>query len=711
MSGARSGKLAEAPGDSGATAGRYVHLSPSMTFTARVAGADCSCLLDTGSSLNVISKAILDMLPRAPRIQPTATVARTASQEVLPLLGRVVLCFEIANLQYTVPCYVSDKIDVPVLLGLEFLRVCPCVIDMKRRCLILAPAETVRSISVEAVSVGKVVNAKDISVPPGAELILRGFLPNCDYRGPAIVEPILEIENLEIVSALVNVSSDSVPVAVRNISSEPISVPRRSELAQLEVGFVEESELEQRCQLATGSQDKPPVIREEVTLEGSNISPEEKERFWDVLGRYESMFDGHLGHSELVTHSIDTGSCAPIRQAPRRIPPHLREEVKGALDELVTQGVLEESEGTWASPICLVRRRNGKLRICADFRRLNAETTVPAYHIPRIDDTLEALAGSSLFIVLDFNSAFHQVSVDPKDRDKTTIVTPFGSYRHRRMPMGLSGSPVTCARLLDIVLADLSPKVVLSYFDDVILHGRSFNELLTNLDTVLGRLSDAGLTLNLKKCLWFQPSVTFLGHVVSEDGLRADPVKVEKVRQWPVPKTAKQLARFLGLAAYFRKYISGFASLAAPLFRLTNKDVRFIWSNDAQAAFVRLKDALCSAPVLALPRFDKDAWEFILECDASVDAVGAVLLQRQDGRERLIAYGSRRMSKSEKNYGVTKKELLSVVVFVDYSTHTWLENVCRCGVIMRPYSAVVNAIQKPFRDAGALARDTQSVFI
>ena len=499
MPGEMSGKLEGAPGEAGAEASRNVPLSPTMTFTARVAGAECSCLLDTGSSLNIISKAALDMLPRAPRIQPTATIARTASQETLPLLGRVVLCFEIAKLQYTIPCYVSDRIDVPVLLGVEFLRVCPCVIDMKKRCLIVAPADSVRSISVEAISVGRVVNAKDVSVPPGAELILRGFLPNCDYRGPAMVEPVIEIENLEVVSAVVNVSGDSIPVAVRNISSEPISVPRRSELAQLEVGFVEEADLEHRYKSSTGPDEgQSASIRDEVVLNGSNMSPAEKERFWDVLSRYESMFDGHLGHSSLVTHTIDTGSCHPIRQAPRRIPPHLREEVKSALDELVSQGVLEESEGTWASPICIVRRRNGKLRICADFRRLNAETTIPAYHIPRIDDTLEALSGSSLFIVLDFNSAYYQVSVDPKDRDKTTIVTPFGSYRHCRMPMGLSGSPVTCARLLDVVLADLSPKVVLSYFDDVILHGSSFDELLTNLDKVLGRLHEAGLTLNLK---------------------------------------------------------------------------------------------------------------------------------------------------------------------------------------------------------------------
>ena len=205
----------------------------------------------------------------------------------------------------------------------------------------------------------------------------------------------------------------------------------------------------------------------------------------------------------------------------------------------------------------------------------------------------------------------------------------------------------------------------LSYFDDVIIHGNSVDELLSKLELVLNRLNEAGLTLNLSKCQWFQPSVTFLGHLVSKEGIRADPVKLEKVRQWPTPRSVKELLSFLGLATYFRKYVRNFSSLAGPLFRLTNRDLkRFEWTSEAQTAFDALKVALCNAPVLALPRFDSEAGEFVLEVDASGTGIGAVLLQREGDEEKLIAYGSRQLSKSESNYSVCKRELLGVIYFV-----------------------------------------------
>ena len=630
-----------------------------------------SCLLDTGSSINVLSKTAYDSLHDSPRLMPTATVAKTASQSSFPLLGRVVLQVEVAKESFSVPFFVTDVIDVPVLLGLEFLRVCPCVVDLKNQCLVLAPAECVTSRSIEVVAVGSAVNSKDVVVPPGTEMFLQCRAPRCSYKGPVLLEPVWSKEGLLFLPAVVDVDGDSVPVVVRNISAEHITVPGRTEIAQLEVGFAEEATTP--CDDLTLTElgcDTEQSLRgfkleDEVQLTGAQLSDPERQKFLALLQKYSSMFDGRLGHTDLVTHKIDTRSSSPVRQAPRRIPPHLRAEVKAEIDRMVKQGVIEETNGCWGSPICLVRRRNGKLRLCADFRALNAKTHLPSYSIPRVDDTLEALAGSSLYIVLDFNSAYYQISVDPADQEKTTIVTPFGTYKHLRMPFGAKGACCTCARLLDIVLRGLSPHVALSYFDDVILHGNSVDELLSKLETVLDRLKEAGLTLNLSKCQWFQPSVTFLGHVVSKDGLRADPVKLEKVRQWPTPRSVKELMSFLGLATYFRRYLRNFSALAGPLFRLTNKDLKqFDWTCEAQAAFDALKDALCDAPVLSLPRFDAEAGEFVLEVDASGTGIGAVLLQRQGEEEKLIAYGSRQLSKSETNYGVCKRELLSAVYFI-----------------------------------------------
>ena len=636
-------------------------LNSDMTFTAVINGVSCTCLLDTGSNISIINQSVFDALPNGPPLRRTTVRAKTASQENLPLSGRTTLSFDFGGARAVVPVFVSDSIDVPCLLGLDFLQVCPCVIDVRRSRLVLAPPAAVRSISAEAVSVGNVVVGRDTVVSPGDEVIVRGFVSQCEYRGPAVVQPQLEIVGLEFVSTLVEVTGPSVPCVVRNVSTERISIPKRSELGQLEVGFAEQFD-ESTCNFVKHTCEK-------FDLNACELSDEQKQRARSVLNKHQDMFDGHIGFTTLVSHSIDTGDNPPVRQPPRRVPPHLAEEVKAQIDELVRQGVLEECLGSWASPICLVRRKNGKIRICADLRRLNSVTRPSSYPIPRVDESLEALSGSNLFCTLDMNNAYFQVGVDPRDKDKTAIITPFGCHRYSRMPFGCSGAPSTCARLLDIVLKDVPTSSCVHYFDDVVVHGTDFDEVLAKLDCVLTRLQDAGLTLNPEKCELFRSNVTFLGHVVSSEGVSTDPEKVSKILEWPQPRNVKELGSFLGLASYFRKYVPHFAETAAPLFRLTQKDVLFTWSAEAQSAFNSLKVALTNAPVLAFPRFGNDAGPFTLDCDASDEGVGAVLLQEQEGVDRVIAYGSHRLSKSQKNYSTTRKELLACVLFTQQFDH------------------------------------------
>ena len=227
-------------------------------------------------------------------------------------------------------------------------------------------------------------------------------------------------------------------------------------------------------------------------------------------------------------------------------------------EQLVRDGVLEESDGSWPSSICLVRKKSGDLRICADMRKLNACTRLPAYPIPRIDDTLDALSGSSLYCVLDMNAACHQVSIDPEDRDKATITTPLGNLRYKRMCFGLASAPFTCCKLLNIVLGDMPAHSCVHYFDEIIVHGSSFAEVLSALDETLLRLRAAGLTLNLGKCQFFRRKMKFLGHVVSGQGLSTDPDKVQRARDLPQPRTAKDVSSFFGPLLVFPKVCEGF---------------------------------------------------------------------------------------------------------------------------------------------------------
>ena len=634
---------------------RTVQLNSDLTFDAEVGGVTCSVTLDTGSSINIIHRSVLDVLPRAPPLLATATVARTVSSDPLPLLGRTRIALKIAGRVVVVPFYVSDQIDCNVLLGLEFFGTYPCVLDLTKNQLILRSVETVRSISAAHFSVGKVLCQRDISVPAGHEMFFPGFVANTDFRGPVLCEPMLEVPGLEFLPAMVNVRGQSVPCIVRNITTEPITIPKRSEIGRLEVGVAEVS-------VPSGEIDSN--WRDKINLSDTELNDEQKEKVKALLDKYSDMFDGRLGFTSVVEHSIDTGDSPPIRSVPHRVPPFLEDKVRAEIQRLVDLGVLEESNGYWSSPACFVAKKDGRIRVCADLRKVNAVTKMPAYPVPRTDAILDSLGGNAMFCVLDLRMCYFQIGVKDEDRPKTTIVTPFGAWQHRRLPMGLNGAAASCARMLDIVLRDLPKGTCHSYFDDVCLAGKTFTETLDKLELVLDRLHKAGLTINLDKCSLFRSSVKFLGHIVNVEGLSLDPDRVSKVHDWPIPRTAKQLSSFLGLASYMRKFVKNFASIAAPLFKLVQKDVKFHWTEEAQFAFDRLRKVLSEAPVLTLPDFSSDAGSFILECDCSDVQAGAVLLQVQNGVEKVIAYGSQKLSKAQMNYGTTQKELLAVVLFV-----------------------------------------------
>ena len=215
-----------------------VSLTDDFRFSAQLSGVQCSCLLDTGSTISVLHKSVFDTLPQV-KLFPTSTKAKTIVQEDLPILGRVNVPFEVAGQKHVISLYVSESVDVPCLLGLDFLHAVPCVIDLPRKKLDLTPRESVRSVSVDVTSVGKVKLSRDLSVAPGAEIMVPGYAHTCTYRGSALVEPTLDIPGVEVVRCLVNVSESAIPVVIRNVTSDHVTIPKHTDVADLEVSFVE----------------------------------------------------------------------------------------------------------------------------------------------------------------------------------------------------------------------------------------------------------------------------------------------------------------------------------------------------------------------------------------------------------------------------------------------------------------------------------------
>ena len=293
-----------------------------------------------------------------------------------------------------------------------------------------------------------------------------------------------------------------------------------------------------------------------------------------------------------------------------------------------------------------------------DYRKLNSVTHHDAYPLPRIDSTLDALAGSRYFTTLDLASGYWQVALKEEDKEKTAFSTRQGHFEFNVMPFGLTNAPATFQRLMECVLAGLNMDECLIYLDDIIVFGHSVEEHLKRLDKVLGRIRDAGLKLRAKKCNFVQEKVRYLGHIVSANGIQQDDSMIQAVAHYPIPADAKQLRHFLGLSNYYRKFVKDYSKIAEPLHKLLRKDSRFSWNTEAHQAFEELKQSLISPPILAFPDFKQD---FILYTDASESALGAVLSQTQDNQERVIAYWSRQLTKAERNYSTIEREALAIV--------------------------------------------------
>ena len=483
-----------------------------------------------------------------------------------------------------------------------------------------------------------------------------------------------QTEGLTVTPSLVTLSPRGakcrVPVEVTNNSPHPLILPPRTVVAtaHLVQGVTQPPGRDQGQQSLGGEQ----TTHVKVELSDAPLTVAQKEEVRRMLDRMSHVFarDGKdLGCANAVRHDIKLTDDQPFRSPHRRVPPAQFEEFRAAVSDLLEAGIIRESKSPYASPVVLVRKKDGTLRVCVDFRRLNAKTIRDSYPLPRITETLESLQGATWFCSLDLQSGYLQVEVTEDDKQKTAMTTPFGLFEYNRMPFGLTNAPATFQRLMERCLTGLNMKTCFAYLDDVIVFASSFDDMLNRLEAVLQRLSEYGLKLKPSKCKLFQTQVTYLGHVVSGEGVGPDPEKLVALTEWRKhpPKNGKELQTFLGFAGYYRSFVEGFASIAAPLHSLIAQSKTtvhnkprptFRWTDACQNAFETLIGKLSSAPVLAFPDFSLPA--FVLHTDASGDGLGAVLYQTHDEKPRVIAYGSRSLQPAEQRYSAYRREFLAL---------------------------------------------------
>ena len=455
------------------------------------------------------------------------------------------------------------------------------------------------------------------------------------------------------------------------------------ELLREESGLAEVPQME-----AGGDQLEELIQRAGQGLTGSQLT-----RVRQLVQEFADVFAAKgkaLGQIAGVEHEIIVQPDVPIRQAPRRVPPHKLAEVDALIEEMEREGVIEPSSSPWASPIVLVGKKDGSTRFCIDYRKLNEVTKKDAHPLPHIDDLLTATMGSTWFSSLDLKSGYWQIPMKKEDRQKTAFCTPRGLWQFCVMPFGLCNAPATFQRAMNRLLHPLIRKGrVRVYLDDVRVDAASFEDMVAWLREVFQLFRKHGVQLNGKKCNLFQRSIAYLGYVISGQGVQTDPAKTEKIKTWPTPQTAKELHSFLQFCSYYRPFVPEFARRAGPLYKLIAAKEQFIWGAEVEAAFQDLKQALTEAPILG---HAQASIPYCLDVDASERAIGAVLSQQQGGQERVLGYYSRCLRGPEKNYCVTRKELLAlkdavehfrpygldsglpVTVRTDHASLQWLQN-------------------------------------
>ncbi|KAE9281855.1 hypothetical protein PF008_g27778 [Phytophthora fragariae] len=324
-------------------------------------------------------------------------------------------------------------------------------------------------------------------------------------------------------------------------------------------------------------------------------------------------------------HHIDTGAAAPIMLKRHRQAQSESTVVEENVRKMLAAGVIEEGDGAWGFPVVLVRKKDGEVRFCVDYRALNKVTKKDVYPLPRMDETLEALGGALLFRTLDLKAGYWQIRVAEKDKAKTAFTTQQGLYQFVRMPFGLTNAPSTFQRMMNSVLRGLTWTTCLVYLDDIVVYTRGgIQQHILELACVLERLAVAGLTLKLKKCVFAARRMEYLGHELSADGVRPLDRLVTAVRDFPQPRDAVEVKRFVHLAGYYRRFIEGFGSFMAPMTKLLRKGAQWEWAEAQQAAFDRVKAVLTSKPLLIYPDF---TLPFRLVTDASKVGLGACLMQ------------------------------------------------------------------------------------
>ena len=674
-------------------------------------------VLDSGAGPNLIAQSVLaESLQEKVQNNLKMVNLIDANGKPLKLLGVIRLAIQVGTYQATCTFLVVHKLSADIILGCDFLDNHTAWIGTKSKTLTLQDDSQVPiyrrpagKIELEDSTVSKETPcrnnrnflrklrvAKAIVLMPQTE---TKVWVQCDDAGMFFLQPtsslfekrralmangIAEIRpNVKFQVVIANFSSEEVTLRKGQVvghvipqhGSEVYTLGEESPIAEhASPRSIIQEELS-ASQLAGEPESLRSQSPEEVNLD--HLTKDYADKVRSMLNEHKTMWHGTLGKIKAPPHRIQLKEgTKPHHAHPYRAGPKARAVEEEHVLKMRDQGVIEPAQAEWASPVVIVPKPDGSLRFCVDYRKLNASTVKDTYPLPRMDEYLDSLGDATVFSTQDCNSGYWQIPIAEEDQDKTTFTCHAGTYRFTRMPFGLCNAPASFQRTVDIILMRYKWRTCLVYIDDIIIFSKSIDEHLKHVNEILDTLRKAGLSLKLKKCRFFTTTVDYLGHVIRPGLLEVATKNQEAIRKMNPPCTQTQVRSFLGMCNVYRRFVEGFAKIAAPLTKLTTKEypAKLPPLTEKQVeAFHELKAKLLQPPILRLP---KQGLPFSVDTDASADQIGCALFQtHEDGKGYPIGYWSRILHNAERRYCTTERECLAVVwavtILRPYLEHTF----------------------------------------
>ena len=433
------------------------------------------------------------------------------------------------------------------------------------------------------------------------------------------------------------------------------------------VGQVAEKEEDTESEVRLENDQQPIKLQNSQILNDlgtklSNLPLVQRKELAEVITQYREVFPDVPSKTNLIEHDVDVGDSAPIKQHPYRVSPMKKELLDKEVQYMLENDIIEESQSNWSSPCILVPKHDGGFRFCTDFRKVNDKTKSDSFPIPRIADCIDQIGNAKFVSTFDMLKGYWQVPLTQRAREISAFVTPSGLYQYKVMPFGMKNAPATFQRMVNKLVQDIDGCE--GYIDDVVIFSDNWSDHIRQIKRFFQIMREAKLTINLMKSEFGKATVKYLGHIVGQGRVRPLDAKIQTIVKFPIPTSRKELARFLGMAGYYRNFCLNFSDIAAPLTNLLSKKVKFVWTDDCQMAFDKVKLLLQKSPVLKSPDYEKP---FKLIIDSSDVGTGSVLVQEaSDGLDHPVSYFSKKFLKYQRNYSVVEKETLGLVLALEH---------------------------------------------